>query len=103
MAIECVSTLEIRLCETLESTFEQTTRDCIARLQDASGCLDYILTRSARDPGLWWLTAYWTSEKQMTESFESTPMEQLLYFLIGAGANLTFGSFVSAPAVAHGD
>lgn len=103
MAIECVSTLEIRLCETLESTFEQTTRECIARLQSAAGCLDYTLIQSTRDRGLWWLTGYWTSEQHMTESFESTPMEQLLYYLIGAGANLTFGSFVSAPAAAHGD
>lgn len=67
------------------------------------GCLDYTLARSTREAGLWWLTGYWESETQMTRSFESTPMMQLLNCLVEEGASLNFWSFASMTAVAHGD
>lgn len=101
MAIECVNTIEIRLVETVESSFEETTRSCVRTLQLTAGCLEYTLTRSSREAGLWWLTGYWESEDQMTRSFESAPMMQLLNGLVEAGANLSFWCFVPQPAVAH--
>jgi len=103
MAIECVNTIEIRLFETVDSNFEETARSCIRTLQLNEGCLEYTLTRSTREAGLWWLTGYWQSEDQMTSSFESVPMMQLLNCLVEEGANLSFWSFVPQPAVAHGD
>ncbi|PMX03123.1 hypothetical protein C1X59_05730 [Pseudomonas sp. FW215-R2] len=103
MAIESVNTIEIRLFETLESTFVKTAMVCVRRLQDFPGCLDYTLTRSTLEPGLWWLTGYWESESQMTSSFESAPMMQLLNCLVEEGANLSFWSFVPQTAIAHAD
>jgi quinol monooxygenase YgiN len=103
MAIECVNTIEIRLFETLDSTFEESTRSCVRTLQVAVGCLDYTLSRSARESGLWWLTGYWESESQMTSSFESVAMMQLLNCLVEEGASLKFWSFVSQRSVTHGD
>ncbi|MCK9817125.1 antibiotic biosynthesis monooxygenase [Pseudomonas sp. MAFF 302046] len=103
MAIECVNTIEIRLFEALDSTFTESIEACTGRLQEAPGCLDYTLSRSTREAGLWWLTGYWDSEARMTESFESVPMAQLLNCLIEAGASLSFGSFVALTATAQGN
>lgn len=103
MAIESVNTIEIRLLETFDSTFAETTMECVRRLQAAPGCLDYTLTPSTREPGLWWLAGYWESESHMTESYESAPMMQLLKGLVEKGASLSFWSFVPQTAAAHGD
>jgi quinol monooxygenase YgiN len=103
MAIECINTIEIRLIETPDSVFAETAQVYVAGLQDAPGCFDYTLTRSAQEADLWWLTGYWESETQMTESFESPPMLQMINYLIEASANLCFGSLASLPVVVHGD
>ncbi len=103
MAIKCVNTIEIRLFETVESTFEDTAQSCVGRLRAAAGCLEYSLTRSTRETGLWWLTGYWESESQMTSSFESVPMMQLLNCLVEEGASLSFWSFAPQTAAVHGD
>jgi hypothetical protein len=39
----------------------------------------------------------------MTESFESPAMMQMINYLIEAGANLSFGSFLSQQVAAHGE
>lgn len=103
MAIKCVNTIEIRLFETGHSTFEEIGRSCVGRLQAAAGCLEYTLNRSTRESGLWCLTGYWASESQMTSSFESVPMLQLLNCLVEEGASLSFWSFVAQQGTAHGD
>lgn len=103
MAIECVNTIEIRLCETLDSTFAEMAGDYIERLQEAPGCLDYTLTRSKREAGAWWLTGYWEGELQMTDSFNSAQMAWLLDWLVAASASMTFGSYASQTAVSHGN
>jgi quinol monooxygenase YgiN len=103
MAIECVNTIEILLFQTLESDFEATAKSCVEQLQDYVGCLDYTLTRSTREHGLWWLTGFWESEFQMTRSFESVPMMQLLNCLVEEGARLNFCSFIPQTPEAHGD
>jgi quinol monooxygenase YgiN len=103
MAIECINTIEIRLIETPDSVFAGTAQVYVAGLQDAPGCLDYTLTRSAQESDLWWLTGYWESESRMTESFESPAMMQMINYLIEAGANLRFGSLVSQQVAVHGD
>jgi len=102
MAILCVNTIEIRLFETLDLALAESAKACVGTLQQAPGCLDYTLTRSTQDASLWWLTGYWESESQMTCSFESVPMTQLLNCLIEAGASLGFSRFVAVPDVAHG-
>ena len=103
MAIECVNTLEIRLSEAVESTFEETARSCLQALQLSAGCLEYTLTQSTREVGLWWLTGYWESEDRMNRSFKSDPMLQLLNSLVEAGAQLHFWRFVPEPAAAQDD
>ncbi|WP_024680614.1 antibiotic biosynthesis monooxygenase [Pseudomonas syringae] len=103
MATECINTIEIRLVEPLDSTFAQTARTYIDGLQVACGCLDYTMTRSPREAGLWRLTGYWESESLMTRSFDDAPMMQLLDYLIDTGASLSFGSFVSRATAAHGN
>ncbi|WP_457793197.1 antibiotic biosynthesis monooxygenase [Pseudomonas syringae] len=103
MATECINTIEIRLVEPLDSTFAQTARTYIDGLQVACGCLDYTLTRSPQEAGLWRLTGYWESESMMNRSFDDAPMMQLLDYLIGAGASLSFGRFVSRVTAAHGN
>ncbi|RMM01608.1 hypothetical protein APX70_05376, partial [Pseudomonas syringae pv. maculicola] len=69
----------------------------------ACGCLDYTLTRSPQEAGLWRLTGYWESESLMNRSFDDAPMMQLLDYLIGTGASLSFGRFVSRVTAAHGN
>jgi quinol monooxygenase YgiN len=103
MAIECINTIEIRLFEALDSNFSVSARACLEGLQNAPGCLDYTLTRSSKEGGLWWLTGYWETQGEMTASFESAAMMRLINCLIEAGASLNFGSFVCLPASAHGD
>lgn len=103
MATECINTIEIRLVEPLDSTFAQTARTYIDGLQVACGCLDYTLTRSPQEAGLWRLTGYWESESMMNRSFDDASMMQLLDYLIGTGASLSFGSFVSRVIAAHGN
>ena len=103
MAIKCVNTIEIRLFETVESSFEETARSCVGRLQDAAGCLEYALTRSTREAGLWRLTGYWESESQMFASLEGVAVMQLLNCLVEEGASLSFWNLVAQQGAAHGD
>lgn len=103
MAIESVNTIEIRIIETLDAPFAETLQAFVDNLQQAPMCCDYALTKSSREPGLWILTGYWESETQMTESFESAAMMQLIDCLIVLGASLSFGSFICLPAIADGD
>jgi quinol monooxygenase YgiN len=103
MAIECINTIEIRLFEFCDSDFSTSAQACLEGLQDDHGCLDYTLTRSSKEDGLWWLTGYWENQGEMTASFESAAMMRLINCLIEAGASLKFGSFVYLPASAHGD
>ncbi|GAB7531133.1 antibiotic biosynthesis monooxygenase [Pseudomonas sp. 3A(2025)] len=95
MPIECVNTIEIRVVEPSQPAFAAIAKTCLAPLRRAPGCLDYVLSPSTQEPGLWWLSGYWESEQLMTESFDSAPMAHLLNGLIEAGASLSFGSFVS--------
>lgn len=103
MAIECINTIEIRLFETSDSEFQASAHACLKGLQGAQGCLDYTLTRSMHDDGLWWLTGYWEDPGHMTDSFESTQMIRLINCLIGAGASLSFGSFMSLQGAGNGN
>ncbi|MBD8682490.1 antibiotic biosynthesis monooxygenase family protein [Pseudomonas sp. CFBP 13719] len=103
MAIECINTMEIRLIEAPNSSFAETAQIYVAGLQDASGCRDYTLTRSTQESDLWWLTGYWESESQMTDSFKSPPMLQMINYLIGAGASLCFASLASQSVVVLSD
>jgi quinol monooxygenase YgiN len=97
MTIRSVNTLQISFFENPGTDFEKVLRQRVERLESASGCLTYTLSRSQRDAALWLIAGYWESEHQMTLSFNSVEMTRFINYLVEVGANLNFASF--APEV----
>jgi quinol monooxygenase YgiN len=102
MTIESVNTIEIRLIEPQGIDFEDNLKRCIDRLQLFTGCLGYVLNRSEKENTLWLLSGYWESVEEMTHSFDSVAMAQLINFLIEADSSLKFATFRPHVSASHG-
>ncbi|MGE7991545.1 antibiotic biosynthesis monooxygenase [Pseudomonas sp. NPDC089554] len=102
MTIQFVNTIKIKLPERFSDAFAQSAQAYVLRLQQSSGCHDYVLVQSTQDRCLWWLSGYWENQQLMERSFEGAAMAELLDQLILHGASLSFGMFAHGMAKPHG-
>lgn len=98
MNITAVNTLEVRVIEDMEPSFEWHLQTYATRFEKAHGCVSYSVSRSASEPRLWVFSGCWSELPAMTAHFESGPMMELINHLMASCANLTFASFASSIA-----
>lgn len=92
-----------RFIESPDNDFLRALHYNVERLQAASGCVGYALSRSPDDELSWVLGGYWEDESEMVESFNGAEMARLVNLLIEAGANLGFGSFTPHAPLPNAD
>ncbi|MFJ3486488.1 putative quinol monooxygenase [Pseudomonas sp. NPDC090202] len=93
MQIDAINTLEIRFVEAPDVFFERRLRVYRARFEAEQGCVSFVVSRASGAEHVWILSGHWTDNTHMTAHFAGANMAELVNFLIGLRAHLSFASF----------